>query len=86
MATKRSAFYTNEAFEVDDPHLGRSFELAMVIENEPGYYRAGLYSTLEKAQEMAASRNKLNGRTDDEVSDIVASSMAAQEEAGIAFR
>lgn len=75
----RVAFYVNEAMEVDDPHIGRCYEIGRVTENEPGYYGAGKYGSLDVARETCRIRNVSNGLSEDDVAKIVSSSMAVSK-------
>lgn len=72
----RNAYYSNESFE-QDGITGREFVLACVTEGQAGYSVAGHFRTLGRAQEVARQRNVLNGISEADVADIVASSMAA---------
>lgn len=71
----RKCYYTNDSFAEDDRHLGTVYILACIIENEPGYLVAGKYHDLKRAEEAMRIRNAAAGVSDNDVLDIVASSM-----------
>ena len=76
MAKKRVVFYTNDSFAEDTKH-GTIYNVARVTEDEPGYEVAGGYSTQEAATENARRMNVIKGNSEQDVLDVVASSMSA---------
>lgn len=76
MAKKRVVFYTDESFAQDTRH-GMIYNVARITEGEPGYEVAGGYSTPEAAAENARRMNVIKGNSEQDVLDVVASSMSA---------
>ena len=76
----RVAYYTNESFLEDSP-IGMVYMVAMVTENEAGYTPVpGLAaSQLATAQDRCKMVNQRNNRSERDVLDIVASSMAVSK-------
>ena len=72
----RTAYYTNDAFMEDTKH-GQIWRIAIVTENEPGYIPGGAFNSLQSAQDWCATRNSLSNLSEQDVSDIVASSFRA---------
>ena len=75
MAGNRYCYYTNDSFAEDDRHMGMVYWVVKVTENEPGYVRAMPCNSQEKADVLAMTRNTILGISQDDVLDIVASSM-----------
>jgi hypothetical protein len=72
----RECYYVNEssATRRDDGTVG--YQIAVVTENEPGYRPdQTIYSTVDLAQRRADHFNTIRGITQDDVRDIVASSV-----------
>jgi hypothetical protein len=78
----RSALYTNESFYEDGtkpPGYVPGYVIAIATENEPGYHIFSYgFQTVADAQKVADEMNAALGRTEDDVMEIVASSMRVQ--------
>ena len=72
----RTAYYTNDAF-MEDTKNGQIWRIAIVTENEAGYIPGGAFSSLQSAQDWCGTRNSLSNLSEQDVSDIVASSFRA---------
>ena len=72
----RVVFYTDESF-AEDSVTGTVYNVARITEDQPGYEVAGGYSTLEAASENARRMNVIKGNSEQDVLDVVASSMSA---------
>lgn len=67
---KRIAYWATEAMGTSN-----GYHVARVTESEAGYIRMGSFATVAEAKAYAARRNAQAGYSEDEVMDIVASSM-----------
>ena len=79
--TNRIAYYTNESFREDSP-TGMVYMVAEIHENVAGYFPrpAMAAAQLQTALDRCSIVNQRNGLSKQDVADIVASSMAAQNE------
>ena len=69
----RTVAHANESYA-----NGSGYFTVLITENEPGYYALPSTSaTLQEAQRYAAELNRAMEFTTEEVSDVLASSMAA---------
>lgn len=72
----RECYWVNEGFaeRLDDGTIG--YRIAVVTENEAGYRPdTSVYSKLELAKKRADHFNEVRGLTEEDVMDILASSM-----------
>lgn len=77
--TPRRVLYANESFYADGtegPASIPGYLIAIVTENEPGYHVFSYgFQSVADARKVADEMNANLGRTQDDVMDIVASSM-----------
>lgn len=72
----RVAYYASDGFAQLLPDGGLGFTVAIVEENSAGYWtHRQVFATFEEAKQFADEQNATYGYTDEDVLDIVASSM-----------